>query len=223
MKSSPSGGEGAAKSVIFAIFEYVCPPPFAFNSPSHYILLRSYFGNALGAAEQQQVKWTQPYDDASGTGLMVTATLNCYVNGVFVGIIAADVGLGTLKSVISKARIGDSYGSLINTNGEAIVHPMVDASSAIGTGEVFSLDISDYEPYADFASKIRPQIHRTGYGHGQVTVTKSLPDGDIEKEGSYEVEVELEYHWRHLQETPFILLFVFDEQDKERQEFAAGK
>ena len=29
MKSSPSGGEGAAKSVIFAIFEYVCPPPFA--------------------------------------------------------------------------------------------------------------------------------------------------------------------------------------------------
>jgi hypothetical protein len=154
---------------------------------------------------------------------MVSATLNCYVDGVFVGIMAADVGLGTLTSVISKARIGDSYGALINTNGEAIVHPMVDASSTIGTGEVFSLDISDYEPYAEFASKIRPQIHRSTYGWGDATVTKSLPAGDIEKEGSYEVEVELEYHWRHLQGTPFILLFVFDEQDKERQEFAAGK
>ncbi|GMI54915.1 hypothetical protein TeGR_g12907, partial [Tetraparma gracilis] len=201
-RGQEAGTACETNSVIFAIFDY--------------------FGNALGAAEQQLVKWTQPYDDSSGTGLMVAATLNCYVDGVFVGIMVADVGLGTLTSVISKARIGDSYASLINTNGEAIVHPMVDASSAIGTGEVFSLDISDYEPYADFASKIRPQIHRSTYGWGDATVTKSLPAGDIEKEGSYEVEVELEYHWRHLRGTPFILLFVFNEQDKERQEFAAG-
>ena len=46
-----------------------------------------YFANAHSSAPQV-VKWTQPYDDAMGTGLMVTATLNCYVDGVFVGIMA---------------------------------------------------------------------------------------------------------------------------------------
>ena len=49
---------------------------------------------------------------------MITATINCYVDGIFIGVMAADVGLGYLASVISSARVGSSYGSLINTNGE---------------------------------------------------------------------------------------------------------
>ena len=102
------------------------------------------------------------------------------------------------------------------------MHPLLDASSTIGTGGVFSYDISDYEPYDEFASKIRPQIHRTAYGFGEAQVTRVQPSGDLEKEGSYTVDAKLMYVWRHLRGTPFILVFVYDEEDKERHEFAIG-
>ena len=42
---------------------------------------------------------------------MVTATLNCYVNGVFVGVLGADVTLDTFSSFVSSMTSGDSYGS----------------------------------------------------------------------------------------------------------------
>eukprot|EP00520_Triparma_pacifica_P017414 CAMPEP_0118643710 /NCGR_PEP_ID=MMETSP0785-20121206/6537_1 /TAXON_ID=91992 /ORGANISM="Bolidomonas pacifica, Strain CCMP 1866" /LENGTH=1122 /DNA_ID=CAMNT_0006535393 /DNA_START=110 /DNA_END=3475 /DNA_ORIENTATION=+ len=202
VRTAPSGGTAAVNTVLFAIFDY--------------------FGNSLNAGQMQQVKWSQPYDDASGSGLIVTATINCFVDGVFIGIMAADVGLGYLSSVVSSARVGSSYGSLINTNGEVIVHPMLDASSAIGTGEVFSYDIGDYEPYDEFASKVRPKIHRTAYGFSEVEVTRVRPSGDLEKEGSYTVDSKLMYVWRHLRGTPFILVFVYDEEDKLRHDFAIG-
>jgi len=42
---------------------------------------------------------------------MVTATLNCYVEGVFVGVLGADVTLGMFSSFVSSMTSGDSYGS----------------------------------------------------------------------------------------------------------------
>jgi len=39
---------------------------------------------------------------------MVTATLNCYVDGVFVGVLGADVTLGTFLSFVRSMTSGDS-------------------------------------------------------------------------------------------------------------------
>ena len=180
-----------------------------------------FFANAHSSAPQV-VKWSQPYDDASGTGLMVTATLNCFVDGVFVGVLGADVGLGTFSSFVSSMASGNSYASLINLMGETIIHPLLDASSSVGTGEIFSRDVSDYEPYAEFSENVRPKIHTSIYGQRIVTVTKNVPAGDMEREGSDAVEAEITYAWRHIAGSPFILMFVVSEEDKEKHHFTSG-
>jgi len=106
---------------------------------------------------------------------------------------------------------------------ETLIHPLLDASSSIGTGDIFSLDISDYEPYAEFNTHIRPKLHRTTHGQRAVTVTKSVPAGDLEKEGSSAVEAELTYMWRHISGSPLILMFVVSEGDREKHHFAPGE
>ena len=125
-----------------------------------------------------QVFWsTNPYEDANGSGLVATGAINCYdEEGTFIGVAGIDISLSEFATLVDAIKFGDTYGAVINTYGDAILHPKL-------SDDVVSRDISSLENYEVFKSTIRPLIHGTQYGQQTVTVDKVYAIGDFATEG----------------------------------------
>lgn len=69
--------------------------------------------------------WTEPYEDAA-SGEMIVTIAQAYYNtkNEMLGVAALDVSIDTLVSMVDKVKIGDTgYATLIDTNGNLVVHP----------------------------------------------------------------------------------------------------
>jgi GAF domain-containing protein/HAMP domain-containing protein len=87
---------------------------------------------------QKVTRWTIPYVDAAGGGLVVTVAEPVYLQGRFSGVVAADVRLSTLTERISSIKVGQTgYALMIDDAGRIISMP------AAGY-ELFGLDPNDF-------------------------------------------------------------------------------
>ena len=90
------------------------PPDFDPRTRPWYKLAGSTHGVAL----------TEPYTDAAGGGLIITAAAPVMSNGAFAGVAGADLDLGTIGSMLAGLDIGGKgYAFLVEENGRILVHP----------------------------------------------------------------------------------------------------
>ncbi|MFE8069952.1 methyl-accepting chemotaxis protein [Marinobacteraceae bacterium S3BR75-40.1] len=75
------------------------------------------------AQQKNRPVYTEPYADAS-TGDVILTVAAPVKNGGFSGVVAGDVGLGAINSVLEPVTLADSgYAMLINANGTILFHP----------------------------------------------------------------------------------------------------
>ncbi|MBL8103022.1 MAG: HAMP domain-containing protein, partial [Anaerolineales bacterium] len=74
---------------------------------------------------EHEPRWTEPYQDPAGTGLIVTLTTPIYSSvGTFKGVMGADIQLAKVSNEISKIQFGQSgYAFLVDKNGRVISMP----------------------------------------------------------------------------------------------------
>ena len=71
-------------------------------------------------------RWTIPYIDAAGGGLVVTVAAPVYENNQFTGVVAADMKLGEIAKQISGLKIGETgYAYMIDDAGRILSMPSV--------------------------------------------------------------------------------------------------
>lgn len=85
-------------------------------------LERDWYKN--GKAADGDIVWTEPYIDASTGEVVTTASKAYFKDDDFVGVVAADILVGTLIDMINETEIGETgYGVILNQEGEFIAHP----------------------------------------------------------------------------------------------------
>lgn len=83
---------------------------------------REWYQEAV--ASSGEAIWTEPYADAS-TGEIVVTVSKAYYNGdKLVGVVAADLMVGTLTDMIDNLKIGETgYGVIFDKSGKFVAHP----------------------------------------------------------------------------------------------------
>ena len=74
---------------------------------------------------QKEPKWTEPYQDPAGEGLVVTLSIPVYSSaGTFKGIIGADIQLSKISNTISGIKLGETgFAFLVDQHGHIISLP----------------------------------------------------------------------------------------------------
>ena len=90
------------------------PPDFDPRTRPWYKLAGSTHGVAL----------TEPYADAAGGGLIITAAAPVVSHGGFAGVAGADLELGAIGTMLANLDVGgEGYAFLIEESGRILVHP----------------------------------------------------------------------------------------------------
>ncbi|MDX1377862.1 MAG: GAF domain-containing protein [Anaerolineales bacterium] len=86
---------------------------------------RPYYGITTPLSNPQKTaRWTVPYVDAAGGGLVVTVASPVYIQDRFSGVVAADVQLSTLAERISSIEVGQTgYAFMLDDAGRIISMP----------------------------------------------------------------------------------------------------
>lgn len=86
---------------------------------------RPYFSIASPLFNPQRIpRWTIPYVDAAGGGLVVTVATPVYENDQFIGVVAADMQLSQITEQISSIQVGETgYAFMIDDAGRVISMP----------------------------------------------------------------------------------------------------
>lgn len=81
----------------------------------------------IGASEQpDKVVWSDPYVDAATGGYVITASKAVAHNRSVVGVVGVDISLGNITKSVSESDFGfEGYPFLFDSNGGAIVHPLI--------------------------------------------------------------------------------------------------
>ncbi len=96
----------------------ILPPDFDATSRPYYKLSSPLFN------PQKRIRWTIPYVDAAGGGLVVTAASPIYVGDGFSGVIAADIQLARITEQVSGIKVGNTgYAFMIDDAGRIISMP----------------------------------------------------------------------------------------------------
>jgi GAF domain-containing protein/HAMP domain-containing protein len=96
----------------------ILPPDFDATTRPYYELTSPLFN------PQRLIRWTIPYVDAAGGGLVVTVASPVYDNNDFLGVLAADIQLSTITERISSIKIGSTgYAFMIDDAGRIISMP----------------------------------------------------------------------------------------------------
>ena len=96
----------------------VLPPDFDATTRPYYEITAPLFN------PNRDTRWTIPYVDATGGGLVVTVAAPVYYGDTFAGVIAADVRLAVITNQVAAIRIGQTgYAYLIDDAGRIITMP----------------------------------------------------------------------------------------------------
>ncbi len=96
----------------------ILPPGFNANQRPYYEITAPLFN------PQRQTRWSIPYMDAAGGGLVMTITSPFYVDGEFNGVVAADMQLTELTQQVQDIEIGETgFAFLLDDAGRIIAMP----------------------------------------------------------------------------------------------------
>jgi len=96
----------------------VVPPDFQVTGRPWYLAA------APGENPDRNAVWSPVYLDATGLGLLVTASSPVYAGDEFVGVVGIDVTLDSIAASIEEARVlGGGYAFLLDGEGRAIALP----------------------------------------------------------------------------------------------------
>ena len=94
------------------------PPDFDATKRPYFVITSPLFN------PKHQSRWTIPYVDATGGGLVVTVAAPVYKNNQFTGVVAADMKLGDITKQISSIKIGDTgYAFMLDDAGRILSMP----------------------------------------------------------------------------------------------------
>ena len=78
----------------------------------------------INAEKENKTTWSKVYVDAYTKQLVTTVSAPVYKNGKFLGVVALDLLLNTIKNDILDIKFkGEGYAILVSRNGDIIVHP----------------------------------------------------------------------------------------------------
>ena len=96
----------------------VLPPDFDATSRPYYTITTPLFN------PDRLTRWTIPYIDATGGGLVVTVAAPIYFGDEFNGVVAADIQLSKITEQVSSIKVGQSgYAFMIDGAGRIISMP----------------------------------------------------------------------------------------------------
>lgn len=96
----------------------IVPPDLDTTKRPYYTVASPLFN------PQRLTRWTIPYEDAAGGGLVVTVAAPVYEGNDFVGVVAADMQLSQMTEQISSIRVGETgYAFMIDDAGRIIAMP----------------------------------------------------------------------------------------------------
>ena len=96
----------------------ILPPDFDATQRSYFVISSPLYN------PKHTTRWTIPYIDAAGGGLVVTAASPVYKNNRFVGVVAADMKLGEIAKQISLLKIGKTgYAFMLDDAGRILSMP----------------------------------------------------------------------------------------------------
>lgn len=94
------------------------PPDFDATQRPYYEITATSFN------PERNTRWTIPYVDATGGGLVVTTASPVYMEGEFSGVVAADIQLSRVTEQISAIKIGNTgYAFMLDDAGRIISMP----------------------------------------------------------------------------------------------------
>lgn len=97
---------------------WVVPPDFDTTKRPYYLITAPLFN------PQHTTRWTIPYVDATGGGLVVTAAAPVYDGDEFIGVIAADMQLAQITEQIGDINVGETgYAFLLDDAGRILAMP----------------------------------------------------------------------------------------------------
>ncbi len=96
----------------------ILPPDFDATQRSYFVISSPLYN------PKHTTRWTIPYIDAAGGGLVVTAASPVYKNNRFVGVVAADMKLGEIAKQIGLLKIGKTgYAFMLDDAGRILSMP----------------------------------------------------------------------------------------------------
>jgi GAF domain-containing protein/HAMP domain-containing protein len=96
----------------------VVPPDFDTTERPYYLVASPLFNS------QRLPRWTIPYVDATGGGLVVTVAAPVYEGNEFIGVIAADMQLTQITQQINSIEVGETgYAFMIDDAGRILSMP----------------------------------------------------------------------------------------------------
>jgi GAF domain-containing protein/HAMP domain-containing protein len=94
------------------------PPDFDATKRPYFVITSPLFN------PKHQPRWTIPYVDATGGGLVVTVAAPVYKDNQFMGVVAADMKLGDITKQIGSITIGDTgYAFMLDDAGRILSMP----------------------------------------------------------------------------------------------------
>jgi GAF domain-containing protein/HAMP domain-containing protein len=94
------------------------PPDFDATSRPYYTITSPLFN------PERRARWTIPYVDATGGGLVVTVAAPLYENNHFAGVIAADMQLTEITEQINSIQVGETgYAFMLDDAGRILSMP----------------------------------------------------------------------------------------------------
>ncbi|MHA1340266.1 MAG: VWA domain-containing protein [Promethearchaeota archaeon] len=102
------------------------------NGEAVYIWDSSYLSDAMTgfyrffqkSGYSEKVIWSWPYVDASGKGMVITASKSVIYNGSLLGVVGADLTLNSLFSYMDQLKISSSgYNYIFDMGKIAVLHP----------------------------------------------------------------------------------------------------
>lgn len=98
----------------------ILPPDFDATQRPYFEIASPLFN------PERRPRWTIPYADATGGGLVVTVAAPVYESNDFVGVVAADMQLAQITEQISSIRVGETgYAFMLDDAGRIISMPEV--------------------------------------------------------------------------------------------------
>ncbi|CAH1252963.1 CACNA2D2 [Branchiostoma lanceolatum] len=101
--------------------------------------MENYFDFLSANVQTDQGRWTAPYLDAWGLGLMVTFTVPAIskITNKAIGVAGVDATLEEIENILVNDQWGSVYTFLINNEGETIFHPLLRPSTQLVDDPIF--------------------------------------------------------------------------------------
>ncbi|MCH8908593.1 MAG: tetratricopeptide repeat protein, partial [Candidatus Heimdallarchaeota archaeon] len=127
---------------------------------------RPWYKSALTTNE---ITFSEPYQDASGLGLLITATLPIrYDDGTLVGILGADLTITSVQEAILGADVLENgYAYMLDSSGNAIIHKSIDRSGPAQSIETLEFTSNNNNEISSFQSSILTKMSNGEIGHAE--------------------------------------------------------